>query len=219
MSVKNFFKSGSKISVPALISCLCVLIILGCVVYINVTAGSYNNTYSENEVKISDLETELKALGEQSAVTDEQVSTILYSAADAGNAIAKAQSSYSELNTEDRDYKEKRSEIKDSMTKYFSEDDEGCASQWFYSPDVSYEWRFLSTYSFDTKEIDVIWACYDKDDTVLAICTAVYNVDTGQFTNCNPIETDYGIGTISGTQEETTVVDMDHINDLVNQMS
>lgn len=209
-----------KFNLSALLNVICVLCIIGsigCIIMLNVTSSAYHSEYDANEVTISDLQQELKSLQSQTSVTDDEVTDVLYSATEAGNAVASAQTEYGGLDMSADDYAQQRDEIKNSITQYFADEDSGYASQWYFSSEVSFEWRFLSTYSFDTQTIDVIWGCYDSDGNVLAICTGVYDVNTGLFSQCDPVETDYGFSVIVGQQEETTV-DMDRINDLMEQM-
>lgn len=199
-----------------IICILCIIASIGCIIMLNISASTYKNTYDENNVKIHDLSAEIESLKCETVVSEESVSVAMHSAASAGNAVAKAQNQYGDLDIESSTYRDERTVVKNTITKYFSEEESGYASQWYFSPDVKYEWRFLSTYSFDSESMNVIWGCYDKDDNVLALCTGVYDVKTGFFTDCNAMETDYGLSLTTGGDE--TSVDMDKINDMIEQM-
>lgn len=190
---------------------------IGILIYTVTSIDSVNAQIADNKIVVADLEKELASVQDSKSLTEEQVSKTLHSATDAGRAVASAQSEYLKLNSNDSNFKEKRTEIKDSITQYFSDEEEGYASCWYTINQPECEWEFLSTYSFDSEELNVLWLCKNKKDAVVAFTTATYNTTSNQFTHVNSTFTNDGLTGFADTNP-LDGVDTDNINDLVEKM-
>lgn len=143
--------------------------------------GRMENQVAENEQQITELSAKLAELNNTEATTAEQIEVQLSSAASAGAEIARLQNEYARLDiVRDEDQFVENANL---IGNYL--EDKTQQTPWYSGniPGLSYEWRFLSTYSFSGNNVDVAWVCESGNDELLAYVIASYSAADNLFSS------------------------------------
>ena len=140
-----------------------------------------------NTLTYNQKSSELEALKQVSPTDVTVVKTAISSAADAGNAMAKYQTAYSELDAVKQEAAFMRN-VED-IGALLDEKSQNKRVPWYGDDDTDFTWRFCSTYTFSGDSVPVVWLCENNETKeVYAYATGTYNASTGLFSNV-----DYGL--------------------------
>ena len=188
--------SATKVTV---IACTVMLAISGLFVGLHMYEHDVSTQmYRSQKASIDKLNKQIDELNSDKSASEKDSDKYAHSAMNAGNAVAKAQSNYANLNPETQS-----SALADNaatMDAYLS--DKSFEKPWYgpvSSSTGSYVWTFLSTYSFAGDSVSAVWLCTPSSgsDVVLAYATAAYDADSNTFKDISVVQTAYGKSQIS----------------------
>lgn len=207
--------------------CIVLLIVLLILVFrYNQQMATVKNTYKENEIKISELNKQVKSLTKKTTktdeipVTEEEAEQILYSAKELGEQVANLQNMYHSI-----DFTTQREAFDtnvNAMDACLAESSKSARVAW-YTPNtegISATWQFKSTYQFSNASANVIWICMrDNTDEMLAYAVGVYDVEKGLFRDVTYKLTRTGNSYIEVTDSDKEGITYDSLQDLINSLS
>ncbi len=161
---------------------------------------NYKNTDAKIvtlDSKKNDLEVQLKNVENATQETKETVSSKLKTAVDAGRMVARLQNKYASFDpfAKEDDIEKNAAELR----KYFTTNTSNAGVPWLtYVKGVnknslaSPNWEFVTTYGFNPGKVDTLWLNKDeKTGVTYAYTTAVYDTETGLFSQVKKVQTSY----------------------------
>lgn len=161
---------------------------------------NYKNTDAKIvtlDSKKNDLEVQLKNVENATQETKETVSSKLKTAVDAGRMVARLQNKYASFDpfAKEDDIEKNAAELR----KYFTTNTSNAGVPWLtYVKGVnknslaSPSWEFVTTYGFNPGKVDTLWLNKDeKTGVTYAYTTAVYDTETGLFSQVKKVQTSY----------------------------
>lgn len=159
-------------------------VMLGFLVPTMLGASSFDSQYADNQKSITQLQEQIKDLENQTSADASSINKGLYSASEAGRAVAELQTKYQSIDAtvtpDDITANAK------ALSKYFNDESQNGRQPWFTvsKGDAKAVWEFESTYSFQNETIPVIWLCHiDGSDELVAYATANYNAESNTFSD------------------------------------
>lgn len=162
--------------------------------------NAFESSYAANEKKISTLTEQVSQLEKTDGTDAATMNKDMYSASEAGRAVADLQSKYQTINAETTP--DLITQNSDSLSQYFTDDAQNARTPWFTvsKGDGKAVWEFETTYSFKDKKVPVIWLCHlNGTDNVLAYATATYDAKTNKFSDVQTHTTGVGSAYVDGT--------------------
>lgn len=192
---------GRMSTIATIAACILFLAIAAvCILFQMAGASEYDSKTIENRAMYDSLKTEYDSI-QQTVNTKEDVEAVVYSAADAGNQVADFQNMYSVTMTDGI------KAIAEKLDAFFDSDSKAMRVPWFSGPvkQGSVTWQFETTYSFSSKNADVLWTCWDSLGQMLAYTTGKFNVETKLFSDVETFVTLVGQNSLMATgQQEVT---------------
>lgn len=146
--------------------------------------SSFDSQYAANQKSITQLQEQIKGLENQTSADASSINKGLYSASEAGRAVAELQTKYQSIDaTVTPDDITANAQ---ALSKYFNDESQSGRQPWFTvsKGDAKAVWEFESTYSFKNETIPVIWLCHiDGSDELVAYATANYNAESNTFSD------------------------------------
>lgn len=150
----------------------------------------------DNEKQTIALQEETKKIPPAKKEDVSSVKATYHSAEEAGGLVAEKQNEYAKTNVSSKTFEEDLKKISSAIGKHFAEDtaSQTARTPWYKPNNLTeaYTWRFLSNYSFEGKNLGVIWVC-ESGSNVLAYATATYDGSTKKFSDFHTTMT--GLGT------------------------
>lgn len=153
--------------------------------------NTYNTEIEAMTKNIEVLKADIESLANADVSEDLSKSALQF-----GNEVADLQNKYYQLENNIRtdDTEEARTAKKNNdsaIAEYFS--DGSYKGNWYFCPEIYYEWEFDTTYSFFDEEIPVIWICNQREGSdIVAYSTAIYNASTHKFSGLHTYITGLG---------------------------
>lgn len=146
--------------------------------------SSFDSQYAANQKSITQLQEQIKGLENQTSADASSINKGLYSASEAGRAVAELQTKYQSIDaTVTPDDITANAQ---ALSKYFDDKSQSGRQPWFTvsKGDAKAVWEFESTYSFKNDKIPVIWLCHiDGSDELVAYATANYDAKSNTFSD------------------------------------
>lgn len=159
-------------------------VMLGFLVPTMLGASSFDAQYADNQKSITQLQEQIKGLENQTSADASSINKGLYSASEAGRAVAELQTKYQSIDaTVTPDDITANAQ---ALSKYFDDKSQSGRQPWFTvsKGDAKAVWEFESTYSFQNETIPVIWLCHiDGSNELVAYATANYNAESNTFSD------------------------------------
>lgn len=159
-------------------------VMLGFLVPTMLGQSSFDSQYAANQKSITQLQEQIKGLENQTSADASSINKGLYSASEAGRAVAELQTKYQSIDaTVTPDDITANAQ---ALSKYFDDKSQSGRQPWFTvsKGDAKAVWEFESTYSFKNDKIPVIWLCHiDGSDELVAYATANYNAESNTFSD------------------------------------
>lgn len=159
-------------------------VMLGFLVPTMLGASSFDAQYAANQKSITQLQEQIKDLENQTSADASSINKGLYSASEAGRAVAELQTKYQSIDAtvtpDDITANAK------ALSKYFNDKSQNGRQPWFTvsKGDAKAVWEFESTYSFQNETIPVIWLCHiDGSNELVAYATANYDAESNTFSD------------------------------------
>jgi hypothetical protein len=175
-------------------------VMLGFLVPTMLGASSFDSQYADNQKSITQLQEQIKDLENQTSADASSINKGLYSASEAGRAVAELQTKYQSIDAtvtpDDITANAK------ALSKYFNDKSQNGRQPWFTvsKGDVKAVWEFESTYSFQNETIPVIWLCHiDGSDELVAYATANYDAESNTFSDVTYKTTRLGANYVDAT--------------------
>ena len=141
----------------------------------------------ENTLTYNQKKAELEGLEAEKPTDETVVKKAMSSAVEAGNAMAKYQTKYSELDAV-RQEAAFMSNV-EAIGALLDEKSQNKRVPWYGDDQTDFTWRFCSTYNFSGNSVPVVWLCENNDTKeVYAYAVGTYNASTGLFS-----DVDYGL--------------------------
>lgn len=185
-------------------------VMLGFLVPTMLGASSFDAQYADNQKSITQLQEQIKDLENQTSADASSINKGLYSASEAGRAVAELQTKYQSIDAtvtpDDITANAK------ALSKYFNDKSQNGRQPWFTvsKGDAKAVWEFESTYSFQNETIPVIWLCHiDGSNELVAYATANYNAESNTFSDVTYKTTRLGANYVDATvsNENTKILD------------
>lgn len=185
-------------------------VMLGFLVPTMLGASSFDSQYADNQKSITQLQEQIKDLENQTSADASSINKSLYSASEAGRAVAELQTKYQSIDAtvtpDDITANAK------ALSKYFDDKSQNGRQPWFTvsKGDAKAVWEFESTYSFQNETIPVIWLCHiDGSNELVAYATANYNAESNTFSDVTYKTTRLGANYVDVTvsNENTKILD------------
>lgn len=185
-------------------------VMLGFLVPTMLGASSFDSQYADNQKSITQLQEQIKELENQTSADASSINKGLYSASEAGRAVAELQTKYQSIDAtvtpDDITANAK------ALSKYFDDKSQSGRQPWFTvsKGDAKAVWEFESTYSFQNETIPVIWLCHiDGSNELVAYATANYNAESNTFSDVTYKTTRLGANYVDATvsNENTKILD------------
>lgn len=146
--------------------------------------SSFDSQYAANQKSITQLQEQIKGLENQTSADASSINKGLYSASEAGRAVAELQTKYQSIDaTVTPDDITANAQ---ALSKYFNDESQSGRQPWFTvsKGDAKAVWEFESTYSFQNETIPVIWLCHiDGSNELVAYATANYDAKSNTFSD------------------------------------
>lgn len=159
-------------------------VMLGFLVPTMLGQSSFDSQYAANQKSITQLQEQIKGLENQTSADASSINKGLYSASEAGRAVAELQTKYQSIDaTVTPDDITANAQ---ALSKYFNDESQSGRQPWFTvsKGDAKAVWEFESTYSFQNDKIPVIWLCHiDGSDELVAYATANYDAKSNTFSD------------------------------------
>lgn len=159
-------------------------VMLGFLVPTMLGQSSFDSQYAANQKSITQLQEQIKDLENQTSADASSINKGLYSASEAGRAVAELQTKYQSIDaTVTPDDITANAQ---ALSKYFDDESQNGRQPWFTvsKGDAKAVWEFESTYSFQNDKIPVIWLCHiDGSDELVAYATANYDAKSNTFSD------------------------------------
>lgn len=175
-------------------------VMLGFLVPTMLGASSFDSQYADNQKSITQLQEQIKDLENQTSADASSINKGLYSASEAGRAVAELQTKYQSIDAtvtpDDITANAK------ALSKYFNDKSQNGRQPWFTvsKGDAKAVWEFESTYSFQNETIPVIWLCHiDGSNELVAYATANYNAESNTFSDVTYKTTRLGANYVDAT--------------------
>lgn len=175
-------------------------VMLGFLVPTMLGASSFDAQYADNQKSITQLQEQIKDLENQTSADASSINKGLYSASEAGRAVAELQTKYQSIDAtvtpDDITANAK------ALSKYFNDKSQNGRQPWFTvsKGDAKAVWEFESTYSFQNETIPVIWLCHiDGSNELVAYATANYNAESNTFSDVTYKTTRLGANYVDAT--------------------
>lgn len=187
-----------------------MVVMLGFLVPTMLGASSFDAQYADNQKSITQLQEQIKDLENQTSADASSINKGLYSASEAGRAVAELQTKYQSIDAtvtpDDITANAK------ALSKYFNDESQNGRQPWFTvsKGDAKAVWEFESTYSFQNKTIPVIWLCHiDGSNELVAYATANYDAESNTFSDVTYKTTRLGANYVDATvsNENTKILD------------
>lgn len=159
-------------------------VMLGFLVPTMLGASSFDSQYADNQKSITQLQEQIKDLENQTSADASSINKGLYSASEAGRAVAELQTKYQLIDATVTP--DDITANANALSKYFDDESQNGRQPWFTvsKGDAKAVWEFESTYSFQNETIPVIWLCHiDGSDELVAYATANYNAESNTFSD------------------------------------
>lgn len=185
-------------------------VMLGFLVPTMLGASSFDSQYADNQKSITQLQEQIKELENQTSADASSINKGLYSASEAGRAVAELQTKYQSIDaTVTPDDITANAQ---ALSKYFDDKSQSGRQPWFTvsKGDAKAVWEFESTYSFQNETIPVIWLCHiDGSNELVAYATANYNAESNTFSDVTYKTTRLGANYVDATvsNENTKILD------------
>lgn len=172
--------------------------------------SSFDSQYAANQKSITQLQEQIKGLENQTSADASSINKGLYSASEAGRAVAELQTKYQSIDaTVTPDDITANAQ---ALSKYFDDKSQSGRQPWFTvsKGDAKAVWEFESTYSFQNETIPVIWLCHiDGSDELVAYATANYDAKSDKFSDVVYKTTRLGANYVDATvsNENTKILD------------
>lgn len=185
-------------------------VMLGFLVPTMLGASSFDAQYADNQKSITQLQEQIKELENQTSADASSINKGLYSASEAGRAVAELQTKYQSIDAtvtpDDITANAK------ALSKYFDDESQNGRQPWFTvsKGDAKAVWEFESTYSFQNDTIPVIWLCHiDGSNELVAYATANYNAESNTFSDVTYKTTRLGANYVDATvsNDNTKILD------------
>lgn len=185
-------------------------VMLGFLVPTMLGASSFDSQYADNQKSITQLQEQIKELENQTSADASSINKGLYSASEAGRAVAELQTKYQSIDAavtpDDITANAK------ALSKYFNDKSQNGRQPWFTvsKGDAKAVWEFESTYSFQNETIPVIWLCHiDGSNELVAYATANYNAESNTFSDVTYKTTRLGANYVDATvsNENANILD------------
>lgn len=185
-------------------------VMLGFLVPTMLGASSFDSQYADNQKSITQLQEQIKDLENQTSADASSINKGLYSASEAGRAVAELQTKYQSIDAtvtpDDITANAK------ALSKYFNDKSQNGRQPWFTvsKGDAKAVWEFESTYSFQNETIPVIWLCHiDGSNELVAYATANYDAESNTFSDVTYKTTRLGANYVDATvsNENTKILD------------
>lgn len=185
-------------------------VMLGFLVPTMLGASSFDAQYADNQKSITQLQEQIKDLENQTSADASSINKGLYSASEAGRAVAELQTKYQSIDAtvtpDDITANAK------ALSKYFNDKSQNGRQPWFTvsKGDAKAVWEFESTYSFQNETIPVIWLCHiDGSNELVAYATANYDAESNTFSDVTYKTTRLGANYVDATvsNENTKILD------------
>lgn len=175
-------------------------VMLGFLVPTMLGASSFDSQYADNQKSITQLQEQIKELENQTSADASSINKGLYSASEAGRAVAELQTKYQSIDaTVTPDDITANAQ---ALSTYFDDKSQSGRQPWFTvsKGDAKAVWEFESTYSFQNETIPVIWLCHiDGSNELVAYATANYNVESNTFSDVTYKTTRLGANYVDAT--------------------
>lgn len=175
-------------------------VMLGFLVPTMLGQSSFDSQYAANQKSITQLQEQIKGLENQTSADASSINKGLYSASEAGRAVAELQTKYQSIDaTVTPDDITANAQ---ALSKYFNDESQNGRQPWFTvsKGDAKAVWEFESTYSFQNDKIPVIWLCHiDGSDELVAYATANYNAESNTFSDVTYKTTRLGANYVDAT--------------------
>lgn len=162
--------------------------------------SSFDSQYAANQKSITQLQEQIKGLENQTSADASSINKGLYSASEAGRAVAELQTKYQSIDaTVTPDDITANAQ---ALSKYFNDESQSGRQPWFTvsKGDAKAVWEFESTYSFQNDKIPVIWLCHiDGSDELVAYATANYDAKSNTFSDVVYKTTRFGANYVDAT--------------------
>lgn len=175
-------------------------VMLGFLVPTMLGASSFDAQYADNQKSITQLQEQIKDLENQTSADASSINKGLYSASEAGRAVAELQTKYQSIDAtvtpDDITANAK------ALSKYFNDKSQNGRQPWFTvsKGDAKAVWEFESTYSFQNETIPVIWLCHiDGSNELVAYATANYDAESNTFSDVTYKTTRLGANYVDAT--------------------
>lgn len=172
--------------------------------------SSFDSQYADNQKSITQLQEQIKGLKNQTSADASNINEGMYSASEAGRAVAELQTKYQSIDAtvtpDDITANAK------ALSKYFDDKSQSGRQPWFTvsKGDAKAVWEFESTYSFQNDKIPVIWLCHiDGSNELVAYATANYDAKSDKFSDVVYKTTGLGASHVDATasNENAKVLD------------
>lgn len=175
-------------------------VMLGFLVPTVLGASSFDAQYADNQKSITQLQEQIKDLENQTSADASSINKGLYSASEAGRAVAELQTKYQSIDaTVTPDDITANAQ---ALSKYFNDKSQNGRQPWFTvsKGDAKAVWEFESTYSFQNEMIPVIWLCHiDGSNELVAYATANYDAKSNTFSDVTYKTTRLGANYVDAT--------------------
>lgn len=175
-------------------------VMLGFLVPTMLGQSSFDSQYAANQKSITQLQEQIKGLENQTSADASSINKGLYSASEAGRAVAELQTKYQSIDaTVTPDDITANAQ---ALSKYFDDKSQSGRQPWFTvsKGDAKAVWEFESTYSFQNETIPVIWLCHiDGSNELVAYATANYNAESNTFSDVTYKTTRLGANYVDAT--------------------
>lgn len=175
-------------------------VMLGFLVPTMLGASSFDSQYADNQKSITQLQEQIKDLENQTSADASSINKGLYSASEAGRAVAEFQTKYQSIDATVTP--DDITANANALSKYFDDESQNGRQPWFTvsKGDAKAVWEFESTYSFQNETIPVIWLCHiDGSDELVAYATANYNAESNTFSDVTYKTTRLGANYVDAT--------------------
>lgn len=187
-------------------------VMLGFLVPTMLGQSSFDSQYAANQKSITQLQEQIKGLENQTSADASSINKGLYSASEAGRAVAELQTKYQSIDaTVTPDDITANAQ---ALSKYFNDESQSGRQPWFTvsKGDAKAVWEFESTYSFQNDKIPVIWLCHiDGSDELVAYATANYDAKFNTFSDVVYKTTRLGANYVDATVSNENVKILDSL--------
>lgn len=152
-------------------------------------------------------------------MSDEEAKIALDEATRQGELVAKLQNTYKNINSSNNtdDYNNNVN----SLDACFDDNSKDARVRWYgYDEYIPGTWEFSNKVSFNGNMARILWMCFsDKDHTLLAYCTASYNVDTKLFSSVEYKLTKYAEANVGTDDSSEKGSEIKSVIDSLKQLS